>query len=41
MDEQMRFATRQDDISSTAFWYQTEPHSPFPALPRLNDLEVI
>ena len=23
----------QDDIASTAFWYQTEPHAPFPALP--------
>ena len=25
----------------TAFWYQTEPHAPFPALPDLNGLEVI
>jgi hypothetical protein len=41
MEEQMRFATRQDDIASTVFWYQTEPHRPFPALPGLNDLEVI
>ena len=31
----------QDDIASTAFWYQIEPHAPFPALPGLNDLEVI
>ncbi|MBN1221322.1 MAG: DUF2961 domain-containing protein [Anaerolineae bacterium] len=31
----------QDDIASTAFWYQTEPHTPFPQLPGLNDLEVI
>ena len=23
----------QDDISSVAFWYQTEPHAPFPQLP--------
>jgi hypothetical protein len=36
-----RFLPRQDDIASTAFWYQTEPHAPFPALPTLNDLEVI
>jgi len=31
----------QDDIASTAFWYQLEPHAPYPALPALNDLEVI
>ncbi|MGE5599417.1 MAG: glycoside hydrolase family 172 protein [Bacteroidota bacterium] len=24
---------RSDDVSSTAYWYQTEPHAPFPALP--------
>jgi hypothetical protein len=24
---------RADDYSSTAYWYQTEPHAPFPALP--------
>jgi hypothetical protein len=24
---------RSDDYSSTAYWYQTEPHRPFPALP--------
>jgi hypothetical protein len=36
-----RFFARQDDIASTAFWYQTEPHGPFPPLPGLNDLEVI
>jgi hypothetical protein len=41
MEGQMRFATRQDDIASTAFWYQSEPHNPFPSLPGLNDLEVI
>jgi len=23
----------QDDLSSVAFWYQTEPHAPFPKLP--------
>jgi hypothetical protein len=31
----------QDDIASTVFWYQTEPHTPFPALPARNDLDVI
>jgi len=24
---------RSDDLSSTAYWYQHEPHRPFPALP--------
>lgn len=24
-----------DDIASVAYWYQTEPHAPFPALPSL------
>ena len=24
---------RQDDISTVAYWYQSEPHVPFPALP--------
>ena len=26
-----------DDISSVAYWYQTEPHAPFPVLPGLLD----
>jgi hypothetical protein len=30
-----------DDIASTAFWYQAEPHASFPTLPDLNGLEVI
>ncbi len=29
---------RQDEIATTAFWYQTEPHQPFPAPPDLSDL---
>ncbi|MBW3081406.1 glycoside hydrolase family 172 protein [Bifidobacterium saguinibicoloris] len=24
---------RQDDVSSVAYWYQSEPHAPFPPLP--------
>ncbi len=28
---------RNDDYSSTAYWYQLEPHKPFPALPELKD----
>ncbi|MDR3628340.1 MAG: DUF2961 domain-containing protein [Ignavibacteriaceae bacterium] len=30
----------QDDISSVAFWYQTEPHTPFPKLPSKDELEI-
>jgi hypothetical protein len=36
-----RYLPLQDDIASTAFWYQTEPHAAFPALPDANGLEVI
>ncbi len=31
----------QDDIASVAFWYQTLPSVPFPALPDRDQLEVI
>ena len=31
----------QVDIASTVFWYQAEPHAPFPPLPDANGLEVI
>lgn len=27
------YAERADDFSSVAYWYQTEPHKPFPKLP--------
>jgi hypothetical protein len=27
-----RYLPLQDDISSVAFWYQSEPHAKFPAL---------
>jgi hypothetical protein len=30
----------QDDISSVAFWYQTEPHVPFPKLPGKDALVI-
>ena len=30
----------QDDISSVAYWYQKEPHAPFPKLPDKEFLEV-
>src|SRR5262249_17725976 len=28
---------RSDDWSSTAYWYQTEPHAPFPTIPAMED----
>jgi hypothetical protein len=30
----------QDDIASTVFWYQAEPHAQFPKLPSKDELEV-
>ncbi|TMV51629.1 DUF2961 domain-containing protein [Paenibacillus mesophilus] len=36
-----RYLPLQDDIASTAFWYQSEPHAPFAPLPGNDDLEVI
>jgi hypothetical protein len=36
-----RYLPLQDDIASTVFWYQAEPHAPFSPLPGLNELEVI
>lgn len=35
-----RYLPLQDDIASVAFWYQTEPHTPFPKLPNKDYLEV-
>jgi Protein of unknown function (DUF2961) len=29
--------TRSDNYSSVAYWYQTEPHAPFPPLPAVED----
>jgi hypothetical protein len=36
-----RYLPLQDDIASVAFWYQAEPHAPFPELPDKDYLEVI
>jgi hypothetical protein len=36
-----RYLPLQDDIASTAFWYQTLPTAPFPALPSRDELEII
>jgi hypothetical protein len=35
-----RYLPLQDDISSVAYWYQAEPHAPFPALPGKDKLEI-
>jgi hypothetical protein len=34
-----RYLKQQSDISSVVYWYQTEPHVPFPALPGKDALE--
>jgi hypothetical protein len=31
----------QDDIASVAYWYQSEPHAAFPALPPKDALEIV
>ena len=35
-----RYLPLQDDISSTVFWYQTEPHRKFPVFPGKDLLEI-
>ena len=35
-----RYLPLQDDIASTVFWYQAEPHGLFPVLPDKNALEI-
>ncbi len=35
-----RYLPLTDDISSVAYWYQTEPHAAFPKLPSRDELEV-
>jgi hypothetical protein len=36
-----RYLPLQDDIASVAFWYQSLPTAPFPALPTRDALEII
>jgi hypothetical protein len=36
-----KYLPLQDDISSVGFWYQTEPHQAFKALPGKDELEVM
>ncbi|TWI91457.1 glycoside hydrolase family 172 protein [Chitinophaga japonensis] len=35
-----RYLQQQSDISSVVYWYQSEPHNPFPKLPSKDLLEV-
>jgi hypothetical protein len=35
-----RYLPLTDDISSVAYWYQTEPHAAFPKLPTKDQLEI-
>jgi hypothetical protein len=39
--EGRRYLPQKSDIASTTFWYQTEPHAPFPKLPGWTELETI
>ena len=41
VEGQRRYLPLQDDIASVGFWYQAEPHAPFPELPDADFLEVI
>jgi hypothetical protein len=35
-----KYLQLKDDIASVAFWYQTEPHTPFPPLPDREHMEI-
>jgi hypothetical protein len=35
-----RYLKQRSELSSVVYWYQTEPHQPFPALPNKDGLEV-
>jgi hypothetical protein len=39
-DKSGRYLPLEDDISSVGFWYQTEPHAPFPKLPEREKLLI-
>jgi hypothetical protein len=39
-DKSGRYLPLEDDIASVAFWYQSEPHAKFPALPQLEGLVI-
>ena len=40
-ENRRRYLPLQDDIASVAYWYQTLPTAPFPALPDRDYLEII
>ncbi|CAI9402254.1 glycoside hydrolase family 172 protein [Aestuariimicrobium sp. T2.26MG-19.2B] len=40
-DGEGRYLPLRDDIASTTFWYQSEPHAPFPGLGGVDHLEVV
>jgi hypothetical protein len=35
-----RYLPLEDDMASVAYWYQTEPHAPFPALPNRETMAI-
>ncbi len=35
-----RYLPLEDDLASVAYWYQLEPHNPFPALPKPKQLVI-
>jgi len=37
----MRYLKLQDDVASTSWWYQAEPHVAFGASPTVAELEVV
>jgi hypothetical protein len=39
-DKSGRYLPLEDDIASVAFWYQSEPHAPFPKLPKREELLI-
>ena len=39
-DKSGRYLPLKDDVASVAYWYQAEPHAPFPALPAADALKV-
>ena len=36
-----RYLSRRDDISTVAYWYQSEPFTDFPPLPSRDALEIV
>jgi len=39
-DKSGRYLPLKDDVASVAYWYQSEPHAPFPALPSPDVLKI-